>query len=110
VVCYGEPLSYVFEQKTKALAEIKRVLKPKGIAFLGVMNLWGTAHEYLTKIILPVAMEDNEKVMQTGNLHPSAFTASNHHCYMFTATELKQDIKEVGFKLLQISASNCLSA
>lgn len=110
IICYGGPLSYVFDQKIKALHEIKRVLKPNGIAFLGVMNLWGTAHEYLTKIILPVAIEDNEKVMQTGNLHPSAFTASDHHCHLFTAKELKDDIQSVGFQLLTISASNCLSA
>lgn len=110
VICYGGPLSYVFDQKIKALHEIKRVLKPNGIAFLGVMNLWGTAHEYLTKIILPVAIEDNEKVMQTGNLHPSAFTTSDHHCHLFTAKELKDDIQSVGFQLLTISASNCLSA
>ena len=66
VICYGGPLSYVFEQKIKALLEIKRVLKPKGMAFLGVMNLWGTVHEYLTKIILPVAEEDNEKMRGAG--------------------------------------------
>lgn len=110
VVCYGGPLSYVFDQKIKALREIKRVLKPNGIAFLGVMNLWGTTHEYLTKIILPIAIEDNEKVMQTGNLHPSAFTASDHHCHLFTAKELTNDVQKVGFQLLTISASNCLSA
>lgn len=110
VVCYGGPLSYVFEQKIKALSEIKRVLKPNGIAFLGVMNLWGTAHEYLNKIIMPVAIEDNEKVMQTGNLHPSAFTASDHYCHLFTANELKHDIQSVGFQLLNLSASNCLAA
>jgi len=74
------------------------------------MNLWGTAHEYLTKIILPVAIEDNEKVMETGNLHPSAFTTSDHHCHLFTAEELRKDIAKAGFKLLQMSASNCLSA
>ena len=34
VVCYGGPLSYVFDQKIKALTEIKRVLKTNGIAFI----------------------------------------------------------------------------
>jgi len=110
VVCYGGPLSYVFDQKVKALKEIKRVLKPKGKAFIGVMNLWGTVNEYLTKIILPVPKADNEKVMKTGNLHPSAFTASDHHCHMFTAEELKSDLQQVGFKIITLSASNCLSA
>ena len=57
VLCYGGPLSYVFEQKHKALLEIKRVLKPGGIALLSVMNLWGSTHEYLNKIILPYPQE-----------------------------------------------------
>ncbi len=109
VVCYGGPLSYVFDQKIKGLTEIKRVLKPNGLAFIGVMNLWGTVNEYLNKIILPVPKSDNEKVMATGNLHPSSFTASDHHCHMFTAEELKNDLEKVGFRLLTISASNCLS-
>lgn len=110
VVCYGGPLSYVFEKKIIALKEIYRVLKPNGIALLSVMNLWGTAHEYLSKIVLPMSKEDNEKVIQTGNLHPSSFTPSDHHCHMFRSEELKADIQAAGFELLEISASNCLSA
>lgn len=110
ICCYGGPLSYVFDKKQVALNEMKRVLKPNGIALLSVMNLWGTTHQYLTKIMLEVAPEMNERIMQTGNLHPSAFTTSDHHCHMFTAEELKTDIAAVGLELVTISASNCLSA
>ena len=53
--------------------------------------------------------EDNEKVLQTGNLHPSSFTPSDHHCHMFTASELKNDVQEAGFKLLELSASNSIA-
>ena len=109
IVCYGGPLSYVFEQKTVALNEMKRVLKPNGILLLGVMNLWGSIKESLNKIVLPFTKEDNEKVIATGNLHPSAFTPSDHHCHMFTSEELKSDIQQAGFKLLALSASSCLS-
>jgi len=109
VVCYGGPLSYVFERKLEALAEIKRVLKPGGIALLSVMNLLGTIRERLDRIILPLSISENEKVMQTGNLHPSSYAPSDHYCHIFRSEELRLDIKKVGFKLVVISASNCIS-
>ncbi|MEL6652058.1 MAG: hypothetical protein AAFQ87_14755, partial [Bacteroidota bacterium] len=74
------------------------------------MNLWGTVHQYLTAIMLEVAPSENEKVMQSGNLHPSAYTPSDHHCHMFRAEELKADLLQSGFKILTLSASNCISA
>ncbi|MFK7923916.1 MAG: class I SAM-dependent methyltransferase [Bacteroidia bacterium] len=110
VVCYGGPLSYVFDKKHQALAEIKRVLKPGGKALMSVMNLWGTTHQYLTAIMLEVPPAENEKVMTTGNLHPSSFTPSDHHCHMFRAEEFKTDLQQAGFEILTLSASNCLSA
>lgn len=110
VVCYGGPLSYVFEKKTLALSEIKRVLKPNGVALLSVMNLWGTVREYLNKIILPIPQKENEKVIKTGNLHPSSFAPSDHYCHMFRSDEFKRDLEKAGFEILTLSASNCLSA
>ncbi|MEL7535262.1 MAG: methyltransferase domain-containing protein, partial [Bacteroidota bacterium] len=110
VVCYGGPLSYVFEKKHEALAEIKRVLKPGGKALMSVMNLWGTVHQYLTAIMLEASPAENEKVMETGNLHPSSFTPSDHHCHMFRAEELKADLSQAGFEIVMLSASNCISA
>lgn len=109
VVCYGGPLSYVFDEKITALNEMKRVLKPGGILLFSVMNLWGTAHEYLFKIMLATTAEENEKVLSTGNLHPSSFTASDHHCHMFRLEELRADLRQVGFEIKTLSASNCLS-
>ena len=109
VVCYGGPLSYVFDRKQEALQEIKRVLKPGGLALISVMNLWGALHQHLTKIIYPISREDNEKIMASGNLHPSSFHTSDHYCHMFRAEELREDIQKAGFVLLILSASNCLS-
>ena len=52
VVCYGGPLSYVFEQREKALNEMLRVFsKPGGVALIGVMSLWGTIHEFLNGVL-----------------------------------------------------------
>lgn len=109
VVCYGGPLSYVFERKTAALREMRRVVKPGGKVLLSVMNLWGTVRESLEKIIHPIRPEDNEKILATGNLHPSAFAPSDHHCHLFRLEELREDIQAAGLTILELSASNCLS-
>lgn len=110
ILCYGGPLSYVFEKKLKALSEMKRVLKPGGIALISVMNLWGTVNQYLTDIMLEISRDDNEKIIKTGNLHPTSFAPSKHYCHMFTLEELITDIENAGFENLEISASNCLSS
>ncbi|WP_170110700.1 class I SAM-dependent methyltransferase [Flavilitoribacter nigricans] len=109
VVCYGGPLSYVFDQKQRALSEMRRVLRPGGKALLSVMNLWGTIRESLEKIILPISPEDNEKILASGNLHPTAFAPSDHHCHMFRLAEFRADLETAGFTILELSASNCLS-
>lgn len=110
VVCYGGPLSYVFEQKQTALQEMKRVLKPGGLALISVMNLWGTIRESLERIIWPIDPVDNEKIIESGNLHPTAFAPSDHHCHLFRLKEVKTDFQEAGFGILELSASNCLSS
>ena len=110
IVCFGGPLSYVFEKKSVALSEFKRVLKPNGIALISVMNLWGTINEYLTSIIMEIPKDKNEKILNSGDLHPSSFAPSDHHCHMFRIDELKADIETSGLKVIDVSASNCLSS
>lgn len=110
VTCYGGPLSYVFERKAEALAEIFRVLRPNGIALMSVMNRWGTVDQYLEDIVLEITKEENEKILESGNLHPSSHAPSDHHCHMFTKEELVNDLENTGFDLLVLSASNCLSS
>ena len=110
ILCYGGPLSYVFDQKHQALTEMKRVLKPGGLLLFSVMNLWGTVHQYLEGSLFDTTKEQNDRILATGNLHPSAHAPSDHHCHMFTAGELQTDIAKAGFQCLVLSASNCLSA
>lgn len=110
IVCFGGPLSYVFEKKHDALKEFKRVLKPNGMALISVMNLWGTINEHLLPIITGVPKEENEKIIKTGNLHPSSYAPTEHHCHMFRLDEFKSDIEKAKFQIIDISASNSLSA
>ena len=109
VVCYGGPLSYVFEHKTAALGEILRVLKPGGTALLSVMSLWGTIHEFLDGV-LPISYAENARIIATGDLSPETLPSAKHHCHLFTSDEFRAFLKTSGAEILELSASNCLSA
>ncbi|MEA5596258.1 class I SAM-dependent methyltransferase [Rivularia sp. UHCC 0363] len=109
VVCYGGPLSYVFDRRDIALQEILRVLKCKGKALLSVMSLWGSIHEFLPST-LKVTSEDNANIIKTGDLCPENFHGANHHCHLFRAQELVKFLEINQTQILTISASNCLSA
>ena len=109
VVCYGGPLSYVFDRRDIALQEILRLLKPKGKALFSVMSLWGSIHQFLDGT-LNVPVEDNKKIIKTGDLSPENFQNANHHCHLFRTQELVNFLERNQTKIVATSASNCLSA
>jgi SAM-dependent methyltransferase len=109
VVCYGGPLSYVFNKRDIALQEILRVLKSKGKALLSVMSLWGSIHEFLPGT-LDVPSEENFNIIKTGDLSPENFEDTKHHCHLFRAQKLIDFLQRNQTKMLAISASNSLSA
>ena len=109
LVCYGGPLSHVFDKASVALRECKRVLKPEGIALFSVMSLWGAVHGFLDGVLaLPPDM--NRRIVRTGNLCPATYPQSNHQCHMFRAAELRDLLVGDDFHVLEMSASNCVSA
>ncbi len=109
VVCYGGPLSYVFERRDEAVREVLRVLKASGLALFSVMTLWGTVHEFLMGV-LNVSPAENLVITQTGDLHPETFRACNHRCHMFRSQELRELLEDNGCEIACMSGSNCLSA
>jgi SAM-dependent methyltransferase len=109
VVCYGGPLSYVFEQRDEAISEILRVTRPDGVVLLGVMSLWGTTHEFLPGV-MDVSEDENWEIIGSGDLCPDTLSQSTHNCHMFRADELRRFLEEAGVEILEMSASNCLSA
>jgi ubiquinone/menaquinone biosynthesis C-methylase UbiE len=109
VVCYGGPLSYVFEKRLEAVHEIHRVLKPGGLVLTSVMSLWGTIHENLLGVLI-IEPEENEIIIQTGDLHPDTYNDCQHRCHMFTSQELIDLLVGGGFSIMKITSSNTLSA
>lgn len=109
VVCYGGPLSYVFERRHDALREMRRVLRPGERLLLSVMSLWGSIHEHLLGV-LDTPTEVNAQIVATGDLHPGASDFTSHRCHLFRVTELKALLEEHRFEVETLSASNALAS
>ena len=108
VVCYGGPLSYVFEQSPTAMHEMVRVVRPGGRILLSVMSLWGSIHQYLGAI-LDLEIGVNRRIVSSGDLLPETVGEGRHYCHMFRTRELRDLLDEAGVTVDVLSASNCLS-
>lgn len=108
VVCYGGPLSYVFDEAPKAVEECVRVCRRGGHVLASVMSLWGTAHRFLEGVLaVPPAM--NRKITETGDLTPENYGDVRHRCHMFRPDEVRRLVEQAGLTVAAISASNCIS-
>ena len=108
VVCYGNPLGYVFEKRDQALSEVLRVLKSGGKAFLSVSSLWGSIHELLPAV-LTVNGEKNAEIIRSGDLYFDASEGLRHRCHLFRASEFRGFLAAHSVSILNVSASNCIS-
>jgi SAM-dependent methyltransferase len=109
VVCYGGPLSYVFERAGRAVGELVRVVKPGGALLFSVMSLWGSVHHLLPGVF-EIPPEENRQIVATGDLAPDKSEQLSHFCHMFRAAELRALLEGCGLEVELLSASDCLSA
>jgi len=112
VVCYGAPLSYVLENREKAIQEFHRVLKKEGSLFISVNNKWG-----ILKMLLGNQYRDFfnnpeywyiDKVMNTGDL-PKHEKVNQPARHFFDAAELDKLLVEKGFQSIFLGGSPCYS-
>jgi 2-polyprenyl-3-methyl-5-hydroxy-6-metoxy-1,4-benzoquinol methylase len=97
VVCYGGPLSYVFERRQEALDELRRVTAPGGYLFLSVMCLWGSIHEKLPGVLATDAME-NARIIATGELRLGADDGTRHQCHLYRGTRVPGAARSGGLR------------
>jgi ubiquinone/menaquinone biosynthesis C-methylase UbiE len=109
IVCYGGPLSYVFDERETAIQELLRVTKLGGLLFFGVMSLWGSVHHLLPGV-LEIAPDINREIIASGDLDPDNVAGANHFCHMYRATEFRAFLETAGLNIEVLSASDCLSA
>ena len=108
VVCYGGPLSYVFERRDDALSELRRVTRDGGTLLLSVMSLWGTVHQFLPGV-LDVDPAANRTILSTGDLSPETIGPGRHYAHMYRAGEFRRTLERSGWTVKTMSASDCLS-
>lgn len=109
VVCYGGPLSYVFDRAGQAVCELKRVTRPGGVLLLSVMSLWGTIHHFLPGIF-EIDPATNREIVASGDLRPDQAKAGTHFCHMYRAAEFRALLEGCGLAVEVLSASDCLAA
>jgi SAM-dependent methyltransferase len=109
VVCYGGPLSYVFDMREKAARELVRVAKSGAILLLSAKTLWGTVHETLPRI-LALDPRINREIVSTGDMGPDKVAAASRFWHAYRASEFREFVESAGTTVEVMSASGCLSS
>jgi SAM-dependent methyltransferase len=112
VVCYGGPLSYVLGEADRALAELLRVTRPRGVVLLSVMSLLGSARAFFSFFAELIeefgwqrAVAD---IVETGVL-PGDIN-KGHVCRLYRWSDLQALLGRHPCRLLAASAANFISA
>lgn len=111
VVCYGGPLSYVFDQADTAFGELLRVTRPGGYVFVSVMSLLGSFHELLSPVI-DIArgggVASLQRLIETGNQYEDD-VSGGHLLRFYRWQELRTLLERHPCTIVAASASNFLS-
>jgi len=110
VVCLGGPLSYVLDDRHKALRELLRVARKGGILVLSARSLFGTLHENLPSILAHDEPQINREIIATGDLGPRQVGPVDQFWHAFRAQEFREFISSAGTEIVAMSASNCLTS
>lgn len=115
-VCYGAPLSYITENREKAVAELIRVTRRGGTIAVSVNNTWGILRNLLGKVDEDFFASGDywhiNEVLETGDC-PSfesikfvGETAPEKH--FFQPDELTKLLKSGGLTNIELGAAPCL--
>ncbi|MFW9843807.1 MAG: class I SAM-dependent methyltransferase, partial [Candidatus Thorarchaeota archaeon] len=115
VVCYGGPLSYVFEFIDQAIQEVLRVTKSGGIILTSVMSTLGTFHHLINNVfdmnvLQKISLDRFDEATMSGDLLGDLAGGGTHQCHMFRYSELQEILLRYPIEILDTSASNFLSS
>ncbi|MCY4129353.1 MAG: class I SAM-dependent methyltransferase [Gammaproteobacteria bacterium] len=112
VVCIGGPLSYLLDQAKTGIQEILRVLKPGGIAIVGVMNLINTLIRFMGTLVPhrdEIGIDNLRWVLETGIQDVEHNPQSEHYCHMMTSEDLDALLADESIEILEKRATGILS-
>lgn len=104
VVCYGGPLSYVFDQADTAFDHLLRVTRPGGAVLLSVMSLVGSTQHLLPRILETLSAQQIAGVISSGDLT----NLGDHRLRMYRWAQLQRLLDRTDCHLLAVSASGHL--
>lgn len=111
VVCYGGPLSYVFERADDAVAELLRVTRPGGHVLVSVMSLFGSFHALLAEAIEIArggGIAPLQRLIDSGDQHEDV-VAGGHLLHYYRWPELRDLLERHPCEVVAASAANFLT-
>ena len=110
VICYGGPISYVFDRADEAIGEMLRVTKSGRHVLLSVMSLLGAARRFLPgvlEIVDQFGIDVANRVNSSGDLVD--IPGHQHACHMYRWSDLSALLAEHSCTVVAASAANFLS-
>lgn len=111
VVCIGGPLSYLLDKASDALQQIVQVLKPDGVAILGVMSLINTVVRYMGYLRSEkeaIGIENVRWMLETGHQDREHNPATEHYCHMMTSLDADKLFRNEQVDVLEMRAPGLL--
>ena len=104
VVRIGGPLSYLLDKAPIALQQIIQVLKPGGIAILGVMSLINTVVRFMGYVRSEketIGLDNMRWMLETGHQDREHNPATEHYCHMMTSQDVDELLLNAGVDVLE---------
>lgn len=112
VVCIGGPLSYLLDRAKVGVQEILRVLKPGGIAIVGVMSLINTLIRFMGTLVPhrdEIGIDNLRWVLETGIQDVEHNPQSEHYCHMMTCADLDALLIDEDIEIVEKRATGLMS-
>lgn len=107
VVCYGSPLSYVYERANDALGEMLRVTKRDGHLLLSVTSRLNLHVPLLIELVRSHGVDAAQQYFDAGHSEADADDPHPMHCYKWS--ELQALLERHPVEIVAVSASNLLA-